>query len=169
MRYFICFLLILTLLAGCNRQTGDHAAPPPNFADRITTRQVGTPELPTPVPFTLSEYLEAVAMSNPQVRHATCVVMGNTAVIGIDVDAKLDRSRVGTIKYSVAQTLRKDPYGKNAIVTADMDLYQRLREIRQETMRGRPLSGFAEEMADIIGRIVPQFPKHALPQTHPTR
>lgn len=71
----------------------------------------------------------------------------------------MDRSKIGTIKYSVAEALRKDPYGANAIVTADMDLDQRLRNIRDKSRQGLVVKGFAEEMADIIGRIMPQLPE----------
>jgi len=118
-------------------------------------------------PAEVAAHLEALAKSVPQVNGAHCVVMGNTAIVGIDVNEKLDRSRVGTIKYSVAEALRKDPYGKYAIVTADMDLAQRIREIRADIGRGRPISGFAEELADIMGRIVPQMPQDVMPRKDP--
>ena len=76
----------------------------------------------------------------------------------------MERSRVGTIKYSVAEAFRKDPYGINAVVTADIDLAQRLNEIGDDIRLGRPAAGFAEEMADIMGRIVPQVPRDVKPQ-----
>ncbi|MNR16903.1 Sporulation lipoprotein [compost metagenome] len=63
------------------------------------------------------------------------------------------------MKYSVAEALKKDPYGVNAIVTADMDLDQRLRNIRDNIQAGRPIQGFAEQMADIVGRVMPQLPR----------
>jgi YhcN/YlaJ family sporulation lipoprotein len=91
-------------------------------------------------------------------------VFGNTAIVGIDVDARMERSRVGTLKYSVAEAFRKDPYGIDALVTADMDLSQRINEIGADIRRGRPIAGFAEEMADIMGRIVPQLPRDIIPQ-----
>src|SRR5690606_27456201 len=111
--------------------------------------------------------LEQLAESVPNVNKATCVVFGNTAVVGIDIDGRLDRSRVGTIKYTVAEALRKDPLGKQTLVTADMDLNHRLAELSKETRNGRPVAGFAEEMADIIGRIVPQLPRDVQPEESP--
>jgi len=111
----------------------------------------------------VAAHLEALAQSVPGVNKAHCVIMGNKAVVGIDVDEHLERSRVGTIKYSVAEAFRKDPYGIDAIVTADMDLSGRLKEIGADIRRGRPIAGFAEEMADIIGRIVPQVPRDTPP------
>jgi YhcN/YlaJ family sporulation lipoprotein len=113
--------------------------------------------------FKLAEHLEQLATSVPQVESANCVVFGNTAIVGINVAAGLDRSRVGTLKYSVSEALRKDPYGVDAIVTADMDLAERIHRVRQETMNGKPISGFTKELSEIIGRIVPQLPRDTLP------
>ncbi|WP_233531904.1 YhcN/YlaJ family sporulation lipoprotein [Paenibacillus alkalitolerans] len=103
--------------------------------------------------------LEQLAKSVPEVQNANCVVLGQTAIVGIDVGGRMDRSRVGTIKYAVAEALRKDPYGVNAVVTADMDINHRLQEIGEDIRAGRPLDGFAEELADIVGRIIPQLPR----------
>lgn len=105
------------------------------------------------------ERLEQLAKGVPGVQSANCVLFGKTAVVGIDVSGTLDRSRVGTVKYAVAEAMRDDPVGVNAIVTADMDLNNRLKEIRQDLQNGRPMAGFAEELADIVGRIIPQLPR----------
>ncbi|MCI3919727.1 YhcN/YlaJ family sporulation lipoprotein [Paenibacillus sp. TRM 82003] len=105
------------------------------------------------------ERLETLAEGINEVKHANCVLIGETAIVGIDVGGEMDRSHVGTIKYAVAEALRKDPVGVNAIVTADMDLYHRLQEVRQDLADGRPIQGLGEEMADIIGRIIPQMPR----------
>ena len=40
------------------------------------------------------------------VNDATAVVVGKYAIVGIDVKAKLDRTRVESIKYSVAESLK---------------------------------------------------------------
>lgn len=103
--------------------------------------------------------MASIAIRVPQVNDATAVVFGKYAIVGIDVDATLDRSRVGTIKYSVAEALKEDPQGANALVTSDPDIMQRLREINEDIKRGRPIKGFAEELSDIVGRIIPQVPR----------
>jgi YhcN/YlaJ family sporulation lipoprotein len=90
--------------------------------------------------------------------------MNNVAVVGIDVDGTLTRSRVGNIKYSVAEAIRKDPRGVKALVTADMDISSRLAEMGRHISKGHPVSGFASEMADIIGRIIPQLPGDTKPR-----
>ncbi len=109
-------------------------------------------------------HLEELVKRVPGVKGAHCVVMGKTAVVGIDVDAGLERARVGSIKYTVAEALRKDPQGAGAVVTADIDLNQRIAEIGQKISNGNPISGFATELADIIGRIIPQLPGDTAPR-----
>ncbi|MDQ0244005.1 YhcN/YlaJ family sporulation lipoprotein [Bacillus fengqiuensis] len=104
----------------------------------------------------ISRHLVQLASSIPNVNDATAVVVGKYALVGIDVDAKLERSEVGSIKYSVAESLKKDPFGANAIVIADPDTYARLREIGGDIRNGKPVTGFLEELADIAGRIIPE-------------
>jgi len=116
---------------------------------------------------TVASHLEALATSINGVKGANCVVFGKYAIVGIDVDPKMERSRVGTVKYAVAEAFRKDPYGINALVTADVDMAQRLREIRYDIGQGRPVAGFAEELADIVGRLVPQIPRNIVPPQSP--
>jgi YhcN/YlaJ family sporulation lipoprotein len=152
----ICFSLLL--LAGCapNKQ----ASPPPaGQKNEIQRVQQTAPEPKRPQNSqATAKRLVALASRVPKVNSATAVVFGKVAIVGIDVDAKLDRARVGTIKYSVAEALREDPQGARALVTADPDIVQRLREMNADIRRGRPVAGFAEELADIAGRIIPQAP-----------
>lgn len=109
-------------------------------------------------------HLEQLAMNVEGVEGAHCVIIGNTAIVGVDVDGKLERSRVGIIKYSVAEAFRRDPYGVDAFVTADLDISSRLAEIGQDIRQGRPIAGFAEELADMMGRIIPQVPRDLGPE-----
>ncbi|WP_239617389.1 YhcN/YlaJ family sporulation lipoprotein [Cohnella mopanensis] len=118
-------------------------------------------------PKKVAAHLESLARGVQGVKSANCVVFGKYAIVGINVDEKMERSRVGTIKYAVAEAFRKDPYGIDAVVTADIDLAQRVREIRADVNNGRPISGFAEELADIVGRIIPQIPRNIIPPKTP--
>ncbi|TLS37675.1 YhcN/YlaJ family sporulation lipoprotein [Pseudalkalibacillus caeni] len=110
----------------------------------------------------IAKHLTNLARQVPDVNDATAVVAGKYAIVGIDVNKKLDRSRVGTIKYSVAEALKNDPYGATAIVTADADTVQRLREMGKEIRQGRPVGGIVEELAAIIGRIMPEVPNEIM-------
>ena len=157
----LALLLALTAAAGCGPGQNREQAEPSPQADE------GVQPLEQADPAAVASHLEMLARSVEGVLGANCVVFGNYAIVGIDVDPKMERSRVGTVKYAVAEALRKDPYGVNAIVTADIDLAQRIREIRADILRGRPIAGFAEELADIVGRLVPQVPRDIIPPESP--
>jgi len=153
------------MAAGCGRTPDQGATPGGNDAvnPQVKVQQTLPAPQPSAAPAEVAAHLETIAKSVPRVQAARCVVFGNTAIVGIDVDPALERAEVGTVKYSVAEALRKDPYGVNAIVTADIDLNQRLREIYDDIRAGKPISGFANELADIIGRIMPQMPRSLPP------
>ncbi|MBP1999198.1 YhcN/YlaJ family sporulation lipoprotein [Paenibacillus shirakamiensis] len=177
MRTWLCFLLTALLLTGCG-SAAKQASPSPqsqqNYNARMSSEQSGgtgqtlqgssqTQQVP------LQTHLETLVKQVPGVNNAHCVVFGKTAVVGLDVDANLDRSRVGTIKYSVAEALRKDPRGVNAIVTADIGLSTRLSEIGKSIREGHPISGFGNELSDIVGRIIPQLPRDVNPVERPAQ
>lgn len=163
----IILIAILLITIGCqatNRPPGNEAAPPNKKISKTerVPQTAPVPERDTD-PQKRAERLANLAVRVPQVNDATVIVFGKYAIVGIDVDATLDRSRVGTIKYSVAESLKDDPLGANALVTADPDLVQRLREIYADIKLGHPIKGFTEELSDIVARIIPQAPK-AIPE-----
>jgi YhcN/YlaJ family sporulation lipoprotein len=106
----------------------------------------------------ISRRLVNLASSIPNVNDATAVVLGRYAIVGIDVNSKIDRSQVGSIKYSVAESLKNDPYGAKSIVVADPDTTQRLKEISSEIKKGRPIQGIMNELAEVAGRLMPEIP-----------
>ncbi|MDG0793256.1 YhcN/YlaJ family sporulation lipoprotein [Cohnella ginsengisoli] len=170
----LILLLASALLsaAGCGNRTAAPAQPDHNRlqarsapGDGVSARDGNVAVRPNAK--AVASHLEQLAEGVRGVRHANCVIFGKYAVVGIDVDPKMERSRVGTTKYAVAEAFRKDPYGVDALVTADMDMAERIREIRADAKRGRPIAGFAEEMADIIGRLVPQVPRSIVPPASP--
>ncbi|MFC4617212.1 YhcN/YlaJ family sporulation lipoprotein [Camelliibacillus cellulosilyticus] len=110
--------------------------------NRLTDRQI-------------ANRLAELATQVPKVKHATAVVAGKYAVVGIDIDKDLNRHDVGLVKHSVVQAMSKDPYGAKAVVTSDPDILQRLKNIDQQIDYGHPASGFAEELAAIVERIIP--------------
>lgn len=105
-----------------------------------------------------AQHLTNLASSIPDVNSATALVLGNIAIVGIEVAPDVDRSKVGTIKYSVLEGLRHDPQGAGAVVIADPDIYSRLTEMRSEIAAGRPIQGIMNELSDIVGRLMPDVP-----------
>jgi YhcN/YlaJ family sporulation lipoprotein len=116
----------------------------------------------------VSKHLVELATSIPEVNDATAVVLGRYAIVGIDVNAKVDRSQVGSIKYTVAESLKNDPHGARAIVIADADTNQRLKEISADIQKGKPIRGIMEELADVAGRLMPEIPAEII-DPNPTK
>jgi YhcN/YlaJ family sporulation lipoprotein len=145
MKWVISLLSLILLVTGCSQasKSSTHENQTHIQQSRSTTK---------------ADHLVQLATRVKGVKGATAVVVNKVAVVGIDVDDKLERSRVGTIKYSVAESLKEDPLGATALVTADPDLVQRIREMNEDIRKGRPIAGIAEELADITGRIIPQSP-----------
>lgn len=163
MRILPLLLSIFILLAGCNVGPKKEAQSSQNNQHQPFEAQQTIPQKPEiKNPEEVTDRLVDLVERIPGVQSANCVVLGNTAIVGINVSGDLDRSRVGVVKYTVSEALRKDPYGVHAFVTADIDIANRLREIQKEIRNGRPISGFAEELAAIIGRMMPQLPKDVI-------
>jgi YhcN/YlaJ family sporulation lipoprotein len=162
----IVWLMLIALAissAGC----GTKQSSPEPTANRLKAQATNAGKKVIGNPKQVAAHLEMLAKGIKGVKNANCVVFGKYAIVGIDVDKNMDRSRVGTIKYAVAEAFRKDPYGINAVVTADIDMAQRIREIRADVKNGRPIAGFTEELGDIIGRLVPQIPRNIIPLKAP--
>ncbi|OAB30112.1 sporulation protein [Paenibacillus macquariensis subsp. defensor] len=157
MRLCLCFLLTMSLLTSCGTANKNASPSPQN--QNTNTLSIKSNANTGVKDQSVKSHLEALAERVPGVKKAHCVVIGNTAVVGIDVEGSLTRSRVGTIKYSVAEALSHDPRGLKSLVTADMDLSHRIAEIGNHIRQGHPVSGFTSELADIMGRIVPQLPE----------
>src|SRR5262245_56314563 len=111
MRMFVYSILLLSVLVGCNQSPKNGASPSPtNDTNRQVQVQQTAPQKKEIVDSrAVSERLEQIATSIPQVESANCVVFGNTAVVGINLPPDMDRSKIGTIKLSVAEALKKDP------------------------------------------------------------
>ncbi|MEH7108006.1 YhcN/YlaJ family sporulation lipoprotein [Bacillus sp. JJ1764] len=149
---FICLLL-----AGCNNNNrNDITESKDSSLVKVKNSYIESVDRKTGQE--ISKRLVTLATSVPNVNDATAVVLGKYAIVGIDVNSKIDRSQVGTIKYSVAESLKKDPYGANAVVVADADTTERLKEIQGDIKRGRPIRGIMEELADVAGRLMPEIP-----------
>jgi len=163
MKFITILLLSFLIITGCNQDQGasntqknDGNETPINVKNSVeehVDRKTGQE---------ISKHLVELATQIPEVNDATAVVLGQFAVIGIDVNSKLDRNKVETIKYTVAESLMHDPFGARAIVIADADTNVRLREMANEIQEGRPVVGILDELAAIVGRVVPEVPSEIL-------
>lgn len=166
--YLLLFSGLILTLTGCgftNNNAGEK-----QDESRIQVKNTVDEHVDRKTGQEIASHLVELASGIPNVNDATAVVLGNFAVVGIDVNAKLDRSRVETIKYSVAESLQHDPYGANAVVVADADTVERLRQMGKEIQDGRPITGILDELAQIVGRVIPDVPSDIIDNqnTEPT-
>ncbi|KKB72658.1 MULTISPECIES: YhcN/YlaJ family sporulation lipoprotein [Bacillus] len=169
---FLIFIQTVMLLSACGIQ--NNAQNNANERPRNGTVQVkNTAQEPVGRKDgqAIARRLVKITESVPGVNDATAVVLGRLAVVGIDVKDNLERSKVESIKYSVVQALKSDPYGANAAVVADPDTVNRLRAMGKEIQAGRPVKGILDELAAIVGRVLPEVPNDATDNqnTNPTK
>ncbi|WP_242634616.1 YhcN/YlaJ family sporulation lipoprotein [Bacillus timonensis] len=166
--YILLFSSILFLVSGCG---GNNNAGENEKDTRVKVQNTVENNIDRKTGQEIASHLVELASSVPKVNDATAVVLGKFAVVGIDVDSKLERSRVQTIKYSVAESLQHDPYGANAIVIADADTFERLKQMKKQIEDGRPVTGILDELAQIVGRLVPDVPSDIIDNqnTEPTK
>lgn len=163
-KVFMIFAFLL-VLAGCNNTNN---AQDTQKQSLINVKNSNIENVDRKTGQEISKRLVELATSIPNVNDATAVVLGPYAIVGIDVNSKIERSQVGSIKYSVAESLKNDPYGARAIVVADADTNQRLKEISTDIQKGRPIQGVMEELADVAGRLMPEIPSDII-DPNPTR
>ena len=151
---FVATISLLLLLAACNGQNSakndeDHNVKVQNSTIQEVDRQSGQK---------ISRYLVNLTTHIPNVDDAAAVVVGRYAIVGIDVNDKMERSEVDTVKYTVAEALKKDPHGARAVVVADPDITARIREVSEDIQNGQPIQGIMNELSDITGRVMPEVP-----------
>ncbi|MFD2043973.1 YhcN/YlaJ family sporulation lipoprotein [Ornithinibacillus salinisoli] len=165
-RISILFVSIL-LIAGCQQDNTENSLPSKeqDQNDRIVNVKNSDPREPLELSNEqIADHLANVASDVPDVDDAVAIVAGPYAVVGIDVRKELDRSRVGTIKYSVLEALQHDPYGKTAVVVADGDVNERIRLMADKIQQGHPIQGIVDEVSAIVGRYMPDLP---IPENQP--
>ncbi|RID87654.1 YhcN/YlaJ family sporulation lipoprotein [Peribacillus asahii] len=165
MQKFCWMILAIIIVGGCSqneqgREINDNQRPNitevKNTNIQETDRKSGAET---------AKRLTNLAVKVPHVNDATAVVLGKYAIVGIDIDQDIDRSQVGTIKYSVGEALQQDPYGAYATIVADPDLNERIREVAADIENGQPIRGILNELSDITSRIIPEVPGDPVEQT----
>ncbi|MBY8912333.1 YhcN/YlaJ family sporulation lipoprotein [Bacillus sp. YC2] len=166
MRILFIIIQALFILTGCNAvQYGRDRAAQNESANQQETKPIHVKNTApdtnnNPGRTDIARHLVEVTEKIPGITDATAVVLGRYSVVGIDVEDNLERSKVETIKYTVAQALKNDPYGANAVVVADPDTVARLKGMGKDIKAGRPVSGILDELAAIVGRVLPEVPNN---------
>jgi YhcN/YlaJ family sporulation lipoprotein len=155
---WIVFIISLAFLTSCGVNNNGNQAGENQNNHLVNVKNSTIQEVDRTTGQKVSRHLVELASSIPNVNDATAVVLGKYAIVGIDVNKNLERSEVGAIKYSVAESLKKDPYGAYAIVIADPDIRARIAEISEDINNNQPIQGILNELADITGRLIPEVP-----------
>lgn len=91
-----------------------------------------------------------------EVNRAAVVISGNTALVGVNITDNVEGNMTNNLKDRIEDVVRAtDNNIRNVSVTANADLYSRIENIGKDMRNGRPLSGFAEEIEEILRRINP--------------
>lgn len=156
MRILYLIVISLLIITGCNNNNKEVAEN--QNQNIVQVKNTNIPEVDRSTGQDIAQHLVDLTTSIPNVKDATAVVLGPFAFVGIDVDSDMERSQVGSLKYTVAESLKKDPHGARAVVIADPDITARLKEIAEDIENGAPIQGIANELADISGRLMPEIP-----------
>lgn len=90
------------------------------------------------------------------VKSATVVITGNTALVGINMTSGTKGTLNAQVKQKVENAVKAvDKNITRVSVTADPDLFTRIENIAKDIGNGKPLSGFGQEIEEIIRRVTP--------------
>lgn len=167
---FCIYVLAFAMLFACQANTAEEGQKGKQQSLRAGEQVSDLRNKETKSAEEIAEHLVHLTERVPEVNSATAIVLGDLAVVGIDVNAKIDRSDVGVVKYEVAEALSHDPHGAYAFITADPDINSRLKEMRKDIEAGHPISGIMDELAGIVGRMIPVIPgaEHKKADPEPT-
>ncbi|MDN5277383.1 MAG: hypothetical protein PWR01_1348 [Clostridiales bacterium] len=165
---FACVLLVLIFIVSCTQRTA-----PRQRTENVprATRWTAPPRTPTtpPAPNVTPTRVDNRQYMNrarriadnvadlKEIESATCVISGNTAIIGVQFSKQYKGKMTDEIKKKIDQVVKKTDTRINRVaVTADPDLVSRIRDIFRDIGRGRPLSGFVKEINELLNRIQPK-------------
>src|SRR5699024_520348 len=156
MRHFFFITVAIIFCVSCSQQNQEQNQE--QSQDNLPLEQTSYQNDHTFTNEEIASHLATVASEVPNVNDAAAIVAGPYTVVGIDIDEKTKRERVGTIKYSVTEALQHDPYGRTAVVIADADIMTRIQEMGNQLRDGHPVKGVVDELATIVSRYMPTFP-----------
>lgn len=145
-------ILILLFSVGCSAQKKpflSNGNPPAPTAPAPSRPLPNDPNQSSRV----AERLAGEALKVQGVDSASVVVTGSTAMVGVNLKPGADAAAV---KSEVARVVKgADNRVKNALVSTDPELNQRLVRISKGIAEGRPISGFSNEISELLKRLSP--------------
>lgn len=106
---------------------------------------------------TRAEEIATMVAREDEIESATCVITGNTALVGVQFDDQYRGQLTDNIKQKIDRSVKQEDERINrVVVTADPDLVTRIETMFREVGRGRPITGFTREMQEMINRVQPR-------------
>jgi YhcN/YlaJ family sporulation lipoprotein len=152
-------IMIMVSMAGC--KTATRKPTPARYTPAPTRTTPAPSKTPTAVKKPTTESARASRIASnvakiPEVNKATVVVYGSTALVGVDMKARVQGTLETDVKKKIEKTVKDtDKSITRVYVTADPDLYKRIENIAKGISAGRPVSEFAKQISEIIKRITP--------------
>lgn len=150
-------LLVLCGLAGCTAARKPERKPTPPRTTQTPSTAPRSTAPSTTADRAMADRVAREAVRVSGVKEATVVISGRTAYIGLTLNPNVKKTRTITIKKVVADRVRTaEPSLTRVNVTSDPDLVARLKRISDGIKKGKPVSSFASELAEIDRRITPK-------------
>lgn len=165
-------LVVIFTIGGCapRKPIPTPPAPPTAPAPPGTTPAPGTvtpaPGAVTPAPVVPAPGTQARAADAADdiarrvaaidgVNKAYVVVVGNVALLGLDLKKNIEGAKVESIREQAASRAKQDPRIVNAVVETDPDAVGRIQGMARGIAEGRPISDFFKEIGEFFNRAKP--------------
>ncbi|ASS75078.1 hypothetical protein CIG75_08870 [Tumebacillus algifaecis] len=93
----------------------------------------------------------------PGVEHASVLIAGKMALVGLDLHPSITGSQIDSIKFSAKEAVERNGDGYRALVSADLDTVTRARTLIRDIQHGKPMTAISNEIADIVSRLIPEM------------
>ncbi len=127
-----------------------------NILDRVPNQTVPTPELANDRTSDNATRIANRIEELNEVKNATVAISGSRCLVGVTTTNNVEGNMTTALKDRIDKVVKdEDKNIKTVHVTASPDLYKRIENIGNDVRGGKPLSGFAEEIEELIRRITP--------------
>ncbi|MFS0782446.1 YhcN/YlaJ family sporulation lipoprotein [Bacillus sp. 1P06AnD] len=154
-KFRMAFLVLLLIAGGCqmnNKDAGDNN----RTNDSTEQNQGNVNTMDNDDSQKASTALKEAVRKVPEVQNVETIVLGPYSFIAVDVDQNLDKEKVAQVKQQVADAVKNEKDGQNALIVADPDILASLKKVGNDIAAGKPVTGILEELSDIAQRIVPE-------------
>ena len=94
---------------------------------------------------------DAVVNDVAQVKDARTVISEKMAYVSVAIDETADTAESATLKEEISDVVKKtDAEIETVYVMEDADTFTRMKEIGEDIANGKPVSGFVEELENML-------------------